>query len=212
MTRNQAQSRTSDRAMMLMDFQIAVCGAGGAIGARSGASAHAAERGLLPRVATALARCRQTNDLIVHVRVGFDDVGVRRTNRSAAFDAFEASGALALGSDGAKFCREAEPAPGELVVTKACVSPFIGTGLDDLLRAHGISSLVMGGVATNFVVESAARHAGDSGYHVQVMEDLCASHGEELHRFAIERTLPVFADLVRLDDIYPPDTSTAGAQ
>jgi len=208
-TQDRNKPRTSGRALLLMDYQIAVCSAGGEIGARSGASNHTAERGVLGRVATALQRSRQTNDLIVHVRVGFDDEGIRRTNRSAAFDAFEAGGALALSAQGARFCPEAEPVAGELVVTKSCVSPFIGTGLDDLLRAHGVSTVAMGGVATNFVVESAARHAGDSGYRVQVVEDLCASHSEDLHRFAVERILPVFGEVVRLDDIYLPDKSNA---
>ncbi len=89
------------------------------------------------------------------------------------------------------------------MVTKTCVSPFVGTGLDDILRAHRVERLLLGGVATNFVVESAARHAGDSGYAVDVVEDLCAAHSEDLHRFAIERTLPTFARVISLRDAYP---------
>lgn len=192
------------RALMLMDFQKAICGPGGAIGGRSGASGQVAERGILDRAAEALRRARATGDLVVHVRLAFDPAGLRRVNRSDAFVAFEKRGLLADGSPDADFCEQVAPLPEELVVTKGGVSAFAGTGLEQRLLAQGVSHLLLGGVVTNFVVESTARQAADSGFEVDVIEDLCAGHSEELHRFAIERTLPLFARISRLDEIYPP--------
>ncbi|MGY4783700.1 cysteine hydrolase family protein [Rhodococcus opacus] len=186
-----------------MDFQIGVCGPGGIMGARNGSSRHTADRGVLARAAEALSRGRSEGDMIVHIRVGFDEAGMRRVNHTKAFRDLEANEILAAGSRDAAFCPEVMPIVSELVVTKSCVSPFAGTGLDEILRAQGINRLLLGGVATNFVVESAARHAGDRGYHVQVVEDICASRNEEMHRFAIEQTLPMFAAIVSLDEAYP---------
>ncbi|WP_281689776.1 cysteine hydrolase family protein [Pseudonocardia thermophila] len=193
----------SRRALLLCDLQIDVCGPGGALGARSGATVHTAARGVLPRVAQVLERARRTGDLVVHARLAFDPAGLRRVNRSPAFAAFEEQGVLAEGTPGAEFCAEAAPLPGELVVTKGGVSPFSGTGLDERLRRAGVDTLLLGGVATNFVVESAARYAGDAGFAVFVLEDLCAAHSEDLHRFAIEKTLPLFATITDSQSAYP---------
>lgn len=188
---------------MLMDFQNAVCGPQGVLGTQSGASRHAAERQVLRRAADTLRRARVTDDLIVHVRVAFDRARLRRINRSAAFTAFENRGILVDGEEGAAFCAQVAPEASELVITKGSVSPFAGTGLDEILRAHGVCNLLMAGVATNFVVESAARYAGDVGYDVEILEDLCAAHSEELHRFAITRILPTFARITTSDEAYP---------
>jgi nicotinamidase-related amidase len=191
------------RALLLCDLQVAVCGPGGALGASSGAAAQTAERGVLPRVAQVLERARRSDDLIVHARLAFDAEGLRRVNRSPAFAAFEERGVLAEGSPGVEFCPEAASAPGELVVTKGGISPFAGTGLDERLRRASVDTLLVAGVATNFVVESAARHAGDAGYAVAVVEDLCAAHTAELHRFAIDKTLPLFATITDSASAYP---------
>ncbi|MEV5910593.1 cysteine hydrolase family protein [Streptomyces chartreusis] len=191
------------RALLLMDFQQAVCGPSGVLGVPSGASGHTAARQVLPRVQEALRRARRTDDFIVHVRVGFDEDGLRRVNRSQPFLGLEQRKVFSPGSAGFEFCPQAQPEPGELVVTKACVSPFAGTGLDDILRAQRADHLLLAGVATNFVVESAARHAGDAGYAVDVIEDLCAAHSEEMHQFAVRRTLPLFGRIATLNSVYP---------
>ena len=48
------------------------------------------------------------------------------------------------------------------------------------------------GVATNNVVESAARYADDAGLAVTIIEDCCASAKQDWHKFAIENTLPMY--------------------
>ena len=50
--------------------------------------------------------------------------------------------------------------------------------------------MVIGGIATNFGVESTAREAWQHGYDVIVAEDASSSVGAELHAFAIASTLP----------------------
>lgn len=50
--------------------------------------------------------------------------------------------------------------------------------------------MVIGGIATNFGVESTARDAWQHGYDVIVAEDASTSVGADLHAFAIASTLP----------------------
>lgn len=53
------------------------------------------------------------------------------------------------------------PAPGEVTVTKRRVSAFSGSDLEVVLRARGISHLVLAGIATSGVVLSTLRPSTD---------------------------------------------------
>ncbi len=83
--------------------------------------------------------------------------------------------------------------PSDLVITKRQWGAFHGTELDLQLRRRGIRAIVLGGVLTNFGVESTARGAWEHGYEVVVMEDATASTSLELHEFSIGQILPRIA-------------------
>lgn len=80
--------------------------------------------------------------------------------------------------------------PAAVRVIKRHWSAFYGTELDLQFRRRGIDTVVIGGIATNFGVESTARDAWQHGYNVIVAEDASTSVGAELHAFAIASTLP----------------------
>lgn len=50
---------------------------------------------------------------------------------------------------------------------------------------------MLGGLATNWAVESTARDAVDQGYRVLVLEDCCLGYDDGTHRFAVEHILPM---------------------
>ncbi len=77
---------------------------------------------------------------------------------------------------------EVKPMGDEPVIRKPRMNPFFGTALDSMLRSRDIDTVVLMGVATEFVVEAAARHAADADYRVIVLEDCCASFSDEAHR------------------------------
>ena len=96
---------------------------------------------------------------------------------------------------------EAKPAGDEPVVRKPRMNPFFGTALDSMLRSRDIDTVVLMGVATEFVVEAAARHAADADYRVIVLQDCCASFSDEAHRAALHvmdhlATLATSADFI----------------
>lgn len=84
-----------------------------------------------------------------------------------------------------KIVDDVKPVGDEPVVRKPRMSPFYGTALDSMLRSRDIDTVVLMGVATEFVVEAAARHAADADYRVIVLEDCCASFSEEAHRASL---------------------------
>ena len=93
---------------------------------------------------------------------------------------------------------------GDLTVLKRHWGAFTGTDLDLQLRRRGVKTVVLGGIATNFGVESTARSAWELGYDVVLVEDGCTATEEDLHRMAIDRIFPrmsrvVSADAVTLD-------------
>ena len=191
--------------LVLMDYQVGICGVDGLLGSRSGLSTHAAERDVLGKAGRTLAAARSRGIPVIHVGVAFDDAYQNRTNRTAGFEGLETNGWMLKGSSEAEFNPQVRPIDGEYVVFKGCVNPFIGTNLLEILVRLDVTDLYLAGTATNYVVESTARHAGDSGYSVTVLEDLCASYNDEMHLFAIERTLPLFATIGTSADLLEAD-------
>lgn len=67
-----------------------------------------------------------------------------------------------------------KPAPGDIIVPKHRYSAFVATPLEAILRAKGIKTLILTGVATNVCVESTARDGFMRDYHIVVLSDLTA--------------------------------------
>jgi nicotinamidase-related amidase len=80
--------------------------------------------------------------------------------------------------------------PEDVVVTKRNPGAFYGTDLDLQLRRRGIRTLVLGGIATPFGVESTARDAWERGYQLVLPEDLSSAAALEPHRNAFGVIFP----------------------
>jgi nicotinamidase-related amidase len=79
---------------------------------------------------------------------------------------------------------------GDVVVTKRQWGAFYGTDLEQQLRRRQIGTIVMGGIATNFGVESTARGAHDRGYELVFAEDAMTSVSPEVHGFVVSNIFP----------------------
>jgi nicotinamidase-related amidase len=98
--------------------------------------------------------------------------------------------------DFAEIVSEMGPEPTDILVTKRSWGAFYGTELDLQLRRRGITTIVLGGIATNMGVESTARPAHEHGYQLILVEDAMSSRSAELHEFAITKIFPLLG-LVR---------------
>lgn len=63
-------------------------------------------------------------------------------------------------------------------------------GAELQLRRRGVNTLVLGGIAANFGVESTARQAWELGFELLIVEDACASRAADLNDFAIGNIFP----------------------
>ncbi len=77
------------------------------------------------------------------------------------------------------------PRDDEPIVRKPRISAFYGSELQSILTARDIDTVVLTGVATNFVIESTARYAADADYRVIVLEDCCGAFSRAEHDCAI---------------------------
>jgi nicotinamidase-related amidase len=91
--------------------------------------------------------------------------------------------------------------PGDLHIVKRHWGAFHGAELDLQLRRRGIRTVVLGGVATNFGVESAARHAWEHDCAVVIAEDACTSRSADLHAVAVEAIFPRIARIAQSGDL-----------
>jgi nicotinamidase-related amidase len=79
---------------------------------------------------------------------------------------------------------------GDLLITKRQWGAFYGTELDQQLRRRKVQTIILGGIATNFGVESTARAAFDRGYELIFVEDAMSSLSAAAHDFAIQNIFP----------------------
>ncbi len=186
-------------ALLLVDYQVALCEEGEHTRLPA-LAAQVRERDVVAKAATVLEKARAAGVYVVHVRLAFDPTYEVRTNRTARWDSYPAERAMLADSPAAQIVAALAPADGEPVVVKGSVDPFIGTPLEQMLAGNGIRDIAIGGVATNLAVESAVRHAGDSGFRVTVIEDVCASFSSAAHDFSIGTILPMFGAVVSADD------------
>lgn len=154
----------------------------------------------LERTERALAAARAAGLTVIHVqnawREGHPDINPYTPWQADA----KAAGRSTEGTWGIEFFEPLAPANGELVVRKRAVSGFAGTELDRLLLIHGISTVIIAGIVTNFAAEGTARDASDRGYRVVVLADCCESVSDEWHSFAVTQILPLMSQVVTADD------------
>jgi nicotinamidase-related amidase len=186
-------TRTLDRqhtALLIMDYQNAVVS--------SVAEKHP---DLLERTAAVLAAARAANLRIIYVVVQFREGYPEVNPRNRSFSTLSQSGRMLAGSPGAEIHTQVAPRSGEVIVAKRRVGAFSTTDLETILRAQGITSLVMCGIATSGVVLSTVRWAADMDYELVVVEGCCADGDDEVHRVLTQKVFPRQARVVSAQDI-----------
>jgi nicotinamidase-related amidase len=111
----------------------------------------------------------------------------------------------AVGTWGGDWHPDFGPAAGDVIAQEHWgQSGFANTDLDALLKQHGISRVIVVGMAAHTCVESTARFAMELGYHVTLVKDATSAYDDDSMRVAHEVTGPTFAHaIVATDDLIP---------
>jgi nicotinamidase-related amidase len=123
---------------------------------------------------------------------------INRNNR--IFAALADFPAFALDGAAAQIHPSLAPQRGDIVVDKKRVSAFAGSDLDMIMRAQGVRTLVLTGIATSGVVLSTLRQAADMDYGLTVLRDGCADADEEVNRVLLDKVFPRQADVLTVDE------------
>jgi len=83
--------------------------------------------------------------------------------------------------------------PGDLLITKSTWGAFFMTDLDSELKKSGVSTIVLGGVATHIGVEATARQAWELGYELVIASDVTTSLAVEPHEGTMRHIFPRIA-------------------
>lgn len=82
------------------------------------------------------------------------------------------------------------PKPGDVVVTKYNWGAFHCTDLEVQLHRRGIATVIIGGIATNFGVESTIRQAHERGYAQILVSDAMAAFTAAEHEHPFKTIFP----------------------
>jgi nicotinamidase-related amidase len=131
-------------------------------------------------------RCRTVGSTVVLVRVAFAADGSDRVRMPTDAE----PPAAPTTADWSEIVPELGPKTGDVVVTKRQWGAFYGTDLELHLRRRGIKTIVIGGISTNFGVESTARDAYERAFALVFVEDATSAMSAEAHAFAMANIFP----------------------
>jgi nicotinamidase-related amidase len=164
-------------ALVLIDLQNGIT--------RNSTAPHIASD-VVSRAAGLADAFRSRGSMVVLVRVAFAADGSDRLKMPT-----DAQPPVSVPSaDWSEIVAELGPRAGDIVVTKRQWGAFYGTDLELHLRRRGIKSIVIGGISTNFGVESTARDAFERAYALVFVEDATAAMSAETHAFAMTKIFP----------------------
>jgi nicotinamidase-related amidase len=167
-------------ALLAMDFENDIVHEDGTF-KDFGFAAMVKQNVVFTKTAKLLDASRRAGVKVIYVSVKFRPGYPERPANGGLFGAIVGANALVEGTWGADIHESVAPRDGEPVLTKRGVSAFYGSDLATILATGGIDTLLLSGVATNFVVEGTAREATDRGYEVVIVGDCCASVSQETH-------------------------------
>lgn len=171
-------------ALIIMDFQR------GIVSRHNGNSA-------VEVLTHAIAEARRRDMLLVFVRVAFRPGYPEVSPANRTFSALpQSGGGLVDDTFDTELHPAFNPASEDVLMVKKRVSAFAGSDLAVVLRARGITDLVLAGIATGGVVLSTVREAADRDYRLTVLADACAHSDDEVHRVLLGKVFPRQADVL----------------
>lgn len=96
---------------------------------------------------------------------------------------------------------ELQPDQADVIIVKRQWGAFYGTNLDLELRRRHRQAIVLGGISTNFGVESTARDAWELNYQLVLVEDAMAGFSAESHEFAVTKIFPRLGRVCATEDV-----------
>ena len=187
-------------ALLAMDFENDIVHPEGAF-KDFGFAKMVADNNVLDKTAQLLVAARGAELTVIYISVKFRAGYPERPANAGLWQGLHGANALVEGTWGAQIHDRVSPMASEAVVTKRGASAFFASDLEQILRTKRIGTLLLAGVATNFVVESTARQASDMGFDTSIVGDCCASVSQEAHDSSLTTALPFLCTISNLEEV-----------
>ena len=183
----------ADTAVLLVDMQNEVLHPDGGLAADYPSRAGP----LLDAVRQLVAWAHEREVPVIWLRLAF---------RPGHYDAVRDSmsrrrGTLVDGSWGAELLDGLGRSDDDIVITKKRPSGFFDTDLRVVLRGLGIQRLIVGGVSTNWAVESTVRDGHSHDLEMVVVREAVGTPFDDLHEASLRSMDSVFARVVALAEV-----------
>ena len=154
------------------------------------------DRGILPRLADLLERCRRAGVPVLYATKERHP-SIPTPTGPGIYRAAGSAPKLVTGTWGAQVLDEIAPRESDIVFARyTSIDPSYGSEIWNVLANLGATTLIVAGISTTLAVEGVVRAAANRALRAVVVEDCCASFPEEWHRFSADNILPLIADVV----------------
>jgi nicotinamidase-related amidase len=107
-------------------------------------------------------------------------------------------GAFQAGTEGSKTIDELSPFQHRIqqVPGKRGFNAFINTNLNETLKQHQITNIVLAGTVTSVCIDSTGRYAREQGYHVTILADCTSARTVFEQSFYCDNIFPLYANVI----------------
>ena len=171
---------------------------------------------VLARINRFAAECRAAGILVIHASHILRPDG-SNTGVLGEIAPICKQGIITKGSESAALHRGLVVDPRDILLEKPRFGAFHGTDLELLLRARGIDSIIITGIATNVCCETTAREAMVRDFRVFFLSDATTTFGigdvsaAELQRATCATLGFVFAQVLTVDEMIGKIKAASGA-
>ncbi|HEY3804810.1 MAG TPA: isochorismatase family cysteine hydrolase [Kofleriaceae bacterium] len=145
-------------------------------------------REVVPPLLDVIPRARAAGVRVVFVHIAFRMNRVDLPPGNALFASFFDAGIFGEGTAETEIDLPVEAE--DVVVLKRRASAFAGTDLELVLRARGVDTIAVAGVATSAMVAATCYDAADRGFRVTVLRDGCADGDRAVHDMFMDKIFP----------------------
>lgn len=153
---------------------------------------------MLPNAARAVATARKKGIQVIHVGLGFEPGHPEIGQVKSTFGMVKEKNLFLKGGESSQF-HPSVFAEGETVIHKQRVGGFSDNTLEMVLRANGLTHLVLMGISTSGIVLSTLRRAYDLDFTCAVIENACFDPDEEVHRVLTQKVFAAQAQVLTVE-------------
>ena len=154
----------------------------------------------LSRLKLFLDGVRKQKVPIIFVKVGFRPGFPEICDKNKIFRSVRDGGRFLETDDDSQIPESIIKRDNDLILKKHRVSAFEGTELQVILRAQGVSKIILFGIITSGVVLSTVRQAADLDYELTVLEDFCHDPSPDVQDVLLRKILPMQSSVLTSDE------------